>query len=271
MQNIPDYLFHYTNIETLSLILVNRTFRLTSLNQLDDLQEDKTGDTPNFGQFCYVSSWTDCERESIPMWNMYSSLESGIRIKLKANPFKLYENSPDDISKIKLLSIIDSSTESFQHSYIPLRCMLEQQFSCLHAMTPSFLHQVKYTKDRDKLYPNLIHWHGNQILMTPDKLGLYKNEYWSFQKEWRYKLICLPIGPNNSIDQLNIMVSLMVNGRAKQPFSYYDLILDDDAFSHMEITLSPKISPGYRLIVNSLIEKYNPTAKIYDSSLIGLL
>ena len=69
MQNTPDYLFHYTNIETLSLILANRTFRLTSLNQLDDLQEKETGDTPNFGQFCYVSSWTDDETESIPMWN----------------------------------------------------------------------------------------------------------------------------------------------------------------------------------------------------------
>lgn len=271
MQNTPDYLFHYTNIETLSLILANRTFRLTSLNQLDDLQEKETGDTPNFGQFCYVSSWTDDETESIPMWNMYSSLESGIRIKLKANPFKLYKNSPNYISKIKLLSIIDSSTEAFQHSYIPLRCMLEQHFSCLHAMTPSFLHQVKYTNDQGKLYPNLILKHDNQILMMPDQLGLYKNEYWSFQKEWRYKLMCFPIGPDNSMEQLNIMASLMVNGIVKQPFSYYDLKLDDDAFSHMEITLSPKISPGYRLIVNSLIEKYNPTAQIYDSSLIGLV
>ena len=250
MQNTPDYLFHYTNIETLSLILANRTFRLTSLNQLDDLQEKETGDTPNFGQFCYVSSWTDDETESIPMWNMYSSLESGIRIKLRANPFKLYKNSPNDISKIKLLSIIDSSTEAFQQSYIPLRRMLEQQFSC---------------------YPNLILKHDNQILMMPDQLGLYKNKYWSFQKEWRYKLMCFPIGPDNSMEQLNIMASLMVNGIVKQPFSYYDLKLDDDAFSHMEITLSPKISPGYRLIVNSLIEKYNPTAQIYNSSLIGLV
>ena len=156
MHTIPNYLFHYTNIETLSLILANRTFRLTSLNQLDDLQEKETGDTPNFGQFCYVSSWTDDKTESIPMWNMYSSLESGIRIKLKSNPFKLYENSPDDISKINILSINDSSTDAFQHSYIPLRCMLEQHFSCLHAMTSSFLHQVKYTNDRDKLYQHAI-------------------------------------------------------------------------------------------------------------------
>lgn len=271
MQNKPDYLFHYTNIETLALILANRTFRLTSLDQMDDLQEMESSDTLNFGQFCYVSSWTDDETENIPMWNMYSSLESGIRIKLKVNPFKLYENSSTDISKINILSINGSSTEAFQQSYIPLRCMLEQHFSCLHAMTPSFLHQVKYTNDHGKLYPNLKLRHDNQILMSPDKLGVYKNEYWSFQREWRYKLICLPVGPDSSIEQFNIIGSLMAEGIAKQPFSYYDLTLDDNAFSHMEITLSPKISPGYRLIVNSLIEKYNPTAQVHNSSLVGLI
>ena len=39
MQNTPDYLYHYTSIETLALILANHTFRLTSLDQMDDLQE----------------------------------------------------------------------------------------------------------------------------------------------------------------------------------------------------------------------------------------
>lgn len=39
MENSPEYLYHYTNIETLALILANHTFRLTSLDQMDDLQE----------------------------------------------------------------------------------------------------------------------------------------------------------------------------------------------------------------------------------------
>ena len=50
MQNTPDYLYHYTSIETLALILANHTFRLTSLDQMDDLQEKEAFDLKNAGQ-----------------------------------------------------------------------------------------------------------------------------------------------------------------------------------------------------------------------------
>lgn len=80
MNQCTDFLYHYTSIETLALILSNRTFRLNSLDQMDDLQEKETSDIKNIGQFCYISSWTDDETESIPMWKMYSSLDSGVRI-----------------------------------------------------------------------------------------------------------------------------------------------------------------------------------------------
>ena len=69
MENI-EYLYHYTNIETLALILKNRTIRFNSLDKMDDLQEQQTADIKNIGQFCYISSWTDDSTESIPMWNM---------------------------------------------------------------------------------------------------------------------------------------------------------------------------------------------------------
>ena len=81
MENI-EYLYHYTSIETLALILKNRTIRFNSLDKMDDLQEQKTADLQNIGQFCYISSWTDDDTESIPMWNMYASLNLGVRIKI---------------------------------------------------------------------------------------------------------------------------------------------------------------------------------------------
>lgn len=37
-----DYLYHYTNMETLKLILKNKIFRLSSLNKMDDLEEGET-------------------------------------------------------------------------------------------------------------------------------------------------------------------------------------------------------------------------------------
>ena len=56
-----DYLFHYTTIEKLALILKNRKIRLNSLCNMDDLQEGRAKDLNNLGKFFYVSSWTDVD------------------------------------------------------------------------------------------------------------------------------------------------------------------------------------------------------------------
>lgn len=49
MTNIieTDYLYHYTSLEKLALILKNRTIRLSPLDKMDDRQEQKTSDVEN--------------------------------------------------------------------------------------------------------------------------------------------------------------------------------------------------------------------------------
>lgn len=47
--------------------------------------------------------------------------------------------------------------------------------------------------------------------------------------------------------------------------------ISDEAFNDMEITLSPRISGGSRIIVQNLVEKYNPGANIIESNLVGLI
>ena len=55
------------------------------------------------------------------------------------------------------------------------------------------------------------------------------------------------------------------------PFKYYFLKLDQEIFEQMQITLSPKITEGNKIIVDLLAKKYNPTAIIFDSNLLGKL
>ena len=57
----------------------------------------------------------------------------------------------------------------------------------------------------------------------------------------------------------------------KQLFPYYDMVISDEAFEDMDITLSPRISAGSRIIVQNLIEKFNPDATLTESSLVGLI
>ncbi len=77
--------------------------------------------------------------------------------------------------------------------------------------------------------------------------------------------------PGRATTSAQIMANKLLHSLEKQPFPFYDLQLDDTAFNQMQITLSPKISVGNRLIVKSLIEKYNPSALISERSLLGLI
>lgn len=87
----PDMLYHYTSIESLALILENRTLRFMPLSTMDDPEENMTSDCADIGRHFYASSWTDLCTESIPMWTMYTKIDAGVRIGLPPVPFKLMQ------------------------------------------------------------------------------------------------------------------------------------------------------------------------------------
>lgn len=275
MNNTDEYLYHYTNIETLALILKHHTIRFNSLDKMDDLQEQEVADIKNIGQFCYISAWTDDVTESIPMWKMYSSTKAGVRIKLKKMPFKLHKTSAASLSKVTDIPITDSANGGVIESLIPYTDFFTKGFVCAGVTPENLLYKVEYTSDKNKLYPRLVSSDGKTINIALGELGKYKNTHWSFQHEWRYILTLLPININQSLEKMFNQVGTLnkdlILGLAKQAVPYYDMILDDDAFAKMEITLSPKISAGNRIIVDSLINKYNPSAIVKDSTLLGLI
>ena len=269
-----EYLYHYTNISSLALILSNRTIRFNSLDKMDDLQEQETADIKNLGQFFYVSSWTDDAKESIPMWNIYTSHDQGVRIKLRKNPFRLYMNKKKDIEMLNVFKIEGEDNDN--KVLIPFIDMIKKKFYSASCMDPgSLLYKVEYTDDNDKLYPKVFMKNEEGITFKFNNIGRFKNRYWEFQSEWRYGLLCIPMdylkGPEKMKRDLELFAGNLYMGIAKQPFSYYDLQISDDAFDEMEITLSPWISLGNKVIVQSLIDKYNDKAIVRESSLTGLV
>ena len=274
MEN-TEYLYHYTSIETLALILKYHTIRFNSLEKMDDLQEQQTADIKNIGQFCYISSWTDDSTESIPMWNMYASLNLGVRIKLSKNPFKVYDNTAETLSKVTNAQVTDNSSGKPFQTTIPLAEMFSKGFISIQAVNNQLLSKVEYTDDTEKLYPRILKEEGEGFSLALGKLGKYKNLHWAFQREWRYILNILPLDLNQPVKKSMIDSQIMANkiklGIEKQPFPHYDMVISDEAFEGMEITLSPRISGGSRIIVQTLLEKYNPSATLSESSLVGLI
>ncbi len=82
-----QYFHHYTNINSLALILKSKRLRFNRLDSVDDVSEShKFGKFP-LAKYLFVSCGTDSDEESIPLWHMYSKGNEGVIISLPKNPF----------------------------------------------------------------------------------------------------------------------------------------------------------------------------------------
>lgn len=88
MKAEPQVLYHYTSLDTLALILTNKSTCFNTLLNVDDIDEAETSDLGQFGKYVYVSCWTDEAAESIAMWQLYTPNMHGVRIQLPVYPFK---------------------------------------------------------------------------------------------------------------------------------------------------------------------------------------
>lgn len=253
---VPKYLYHYTNIDTLELIMKHRTIRLTSLANVDDLDEVKTSDMGMLGKYCFVSCWTDDEKESIPLWTMYTKDTQGIRIKLDSDMFPKYKvnNTEDD---------------GFFYSYFRIEDILREK-SMIIPDWQNLLEKVEYTDDRNLLYPKVASSEGNSVWVKFSEIGKHKSSEWSFQNEWRFIMKIIPVSYEelHHSSDASILLDRLLNN-VDLEINSYDLHLKEDVFNNMVITLGPYITFDGRKKVESLVAKLNPMAKIESSVLTG--
>lgn len=263
-------IYHYTNLESLALILKNKTIRFNRLDKVDDLEE---GNVESLGvKFCkyvFVSCWTETEEESIPLWKMYGGDNGGVRISLEQEMFKEYL-----ISNLKIGNL---RSEGAMISKIPAQDMVNPNFFFIPIQdygNDLFYRHIKYVDNisaftKDAIQITNIKGCRGDMHMQMKPFGYYKNKRWEFQDEVRFVLYSLPMNPmleggNPEISSI-VMQSLL--GNKSLPFHYYDMSLKDDAFNNLEITLSPSATEAQKLIVQALIDKYAPNAKLEESAL----
>jgi hypothetical protein len=250
-QKSPEFLYHYTSINTLGHILKNKNIRFNNLCTLDDMDEG-IFDGTEWGKYCFVSSWTSEKKESIEMWKMYSSDMNGIRIRLKSYPFEDYE--------VDQHKVIIPEDEYDSKRYL---ISMDNQENLLHKVIYDHIKKVDIMKNINPLIKE--YEEAESFIYNTEKIGIYKNIYWKFQKEWRYVLHILPFdwtvatNPRHLYNHINMLPNL--------PFSDYYLSLDKKAFNSMEILVGPRANDIDIKIVELLVKEYNPTAKIKISCL----
>ena len=252
---MAEYLYHYTNLSSLAMILKTKTLRLNSLKNMDDAEEVKTKNSDFLGKYCFVSSWTDDENESIPLWNLYTYNMTGIRIKMCKNPFvfeqtKLYYYEDlNRIFDIPFAKEIMHKNNLYYYPNLPL------------------LRKVNYTKDENLIFPEPINYLHKNSDGTFDITGnfidinKYKRDSWQFQNEWRYGLLFFP---HDAQGRLKMQLEVNAND---MPFWHIDLPLSDEALNDIEIVTGPRMTEGDKILLKSLIDTYCPSAIIKDSQL----
>lgn len=249
----PQYLYHYTNIDTLALILKYKTIRFSRLDLVDDLEEVKTADMGNAGRFCFASCWTEDDEESIPFWHMYTKDMKGVRIKLPSDPF------------VKHSVVGKYVTQSFTSNFT-----YDQIFrpdGVINSAWGELLTKIIYTEDENLIKPIISYTDSKEYGLNFGDIGKYKRLNWSFQKEWRYIIFISPL----TLEEMQMNKGYLIYERFKSGYNldidHYLLNIDISKFEQMEITLGPNTSDGEKIIVESLVNKFNPNAKIHDSKL----
>ena len=262
-----DYLYHYTSLETLALILNNRTICFNNLMNVDDPEEAETGDMGQFGKYMYVSCWTSEEEESIPMWGMYTGDMMGVRIRMPVNPFKQYHFQKGELY-----------LENDVNTFIDLRQIYEDNKISITADQPKLI-EVKYTNDENKIFPQVrfcsqegdVESYLNcremndlegmkEVIYSFENLGRYKRENWKFQKEWRYTITCSPMGMKElsppTLKKQQELIRRLEDRERKAAYNRIFLEIDEVAFNKMEILFGPKMNEGQKILAKAILEKY---------------
>ncbi len=262
-------IYHYTNIDTLALILKNKTIRFNRLDKVDDLEEGRSECSGiNIAQYTFVSCWTENPEESIPLWKLYTDKEMGVRIGMDKDMFKTYSYHDEEVingvyMKGEVKTILSPEMLS------PAKIVLMPIFN-----DGVFYRKVQYVNDVSSELKGAVSKDANggyQFQLS--KFGAFKNSRWAFQQESRFVLNIYP-NPQKipyTDERLAHWLCQVIGANIPNSISHYDMDLDGNALSAMEITMCPNMSEGNKIIVESLCNTYLGNVKPKESQLSRLV
>jgi hypothetical protein len=255
---LPRFLYHYTSIEVLALILANNTVRFTRLDLLNDPMEGQSRDLPGIGSFVFVSCWTGSEEESLPLWNLYTRDMRGCRVRLPSNPFdgKALPGSTGENPQIHL-----STPALYQDG------TGDGELSVVHSVYGP--ERVNYTSDEAMLRPSLVvEEQDDYAKFDALKIGLAKGSAWEFEQEWRYRINTSPEGEcfgraeNEGGDRIPPFLDLQTHPPLSNSI---DVQLARSSLMGLEVMLGPRARDGEKVIADALVGRFAAGGRVIRS------
>lgn len=229
-------IYHYTTIDTLALIMLNKTIRFNRLDHVDDIEEAIYGSGPlglKVCRYAFVSCWTRNQEENQDLWQKYANNGKGIRISLDEDMFETHQ--------------INKHYNAFFKDWFKI--IGDCAFALL--LNQAKLYDVKYVEDNKERIEQAVKQEGQYININHNEIGIYKRkDDWEQQGESRFKLFALPSNYNaseninskdvnkafNAIDIFNAL--LMSNHKVK--LDYVDMPLKKHALDDIEVMMGPQ-------------------------------
>ena len=272
---------HYTTLDTLALILGNRTVRFNRLDRVDDKTEATAYGPYGLAKCLFVSCWTCEDDESIPQWAMYADGPVGVRVSLPRSPFLFRLVNP--FESVGLLEAFGLGVRA------PLPW--DRMWTDDYILTPSFNseahfeHEVEYVDDPAAHYEGMVQVErrgdgGVEIgVSNTDKLVHYKGRHWAFQKEVRYALLTVPSVPipragitnagyHRDVVKESVLSFLASNGPKA---THIDLDLDPAVLTDLVVTLGPHARDDEWDRAEALLVEHAPGATLRPSVLAGTI
>lgn len=247
MTKLPKYLYHYTSIENLSLILKNKSIRFSRADMVNDLDEVLILDAPEIKKSTFISCWTASDKESIPLWSLYASRFMGVRLKLSSSMFMTNGMSGPYLKD-----------DNFYITDLPLNFFAKRKLNtpCIpYIFGPK---KVIYCTNTTVSVMN-----GSDIDIS--KIGTIKVKHWMFEKEHRYVIICNAFWHKQK-DSFRFNEDIKKNPMEQKKI---DIPLNQDILDNIVVTLGVNTSDSERCIVDALLCKYTNKGRIVDSKLKG--
>lgn len=249
-------IYHYTSIETLALILQNKTLRFNNAKFVDDPNEAITKDYGSMQDYVFISCWSNEAIESIPLWKIYGNNCHGVRLESdtkyihfegEETPlngiYKVVENVKKEVESDYFINVWQLDKPSFNHYF-------ETNYS-----------DKKRIFKKDTSTPTQKSWEYqvNAVFNT-------KATCWAFEKEIRFILLGCSLEPSKAKNNWQLVFN-NITEKKHIDSSFVDLLLFDDFFNNLTITTGPLQSEAEKIIVQSLVQKYNSNIKVLESNL----
>jgi hypothetical protein len=278
---ISDKIYHYTDIETLALILQSGKIRFNRLDKVIDLSEARSVNGINFGKLFFVSCWTTSADESIPLWRLYTERLAGVRICLPMYPFVEHEFDPPSHwgfeKQGKIYSPIPFE-EAWNDSFFIVPQFLDKREFGEEARYVKYVKnvQAEYEKSVDRKVSS-----GSTLLNIENLFDLarLKTAFWRFEEEYRFALFILPglhiprQGPSAS-EYWKVFpeytLQCLLDGKGPN-LEYFDVQLAPAVLEEITITLGPCCTEGSRILVESLLHRYAKRGHVEASQLAGTI